>query len=220
MLDKDFTRESISDRLLHMDCHERFGQLCERLGLAAGIAEVHWDALAARYSEPHRHYHNLAHVGSMLETMDRVKADGPALELAIWFHDVIYDPKSGDNERRSADFFQSGLGELLDDELSEQVVRLIRATDYASRRNGRSDEDLIRDIDLSILGSTAGGYKDYAEAIRSEYAHVRDKEFSKGRRAVLEGLLSEQIFHTEPLAGLESKARTNIQAEIDGLAVL
>src|SRR4051812_36368693 len=63
--------------------------------------------LAQRYSEPHRHYHTLDHLLAMLDTLAALPlpaASQPAVQLAVWFHDAIYDPKASDNEERSAAF--------------------------------------------------------------------------------------------------------------------
>ena len=65
--------------------------------------------LVNAYSEPQRHYHTLQHVKHMLESLHGVQ---PCLneemvmtvELAIWFHDCVYDPyvkEAGKNERDS-----------------------------------------------------------------------------------------------------------------------
>ena len=53
------------------------------------------------YGSPGRHYHTFGHVWSCLLELDRVRSlcGSPlALELAVWFHDAVYDPQAGDNE--------------------------------------------------------------------------------------------------------------------------
>lgn len=73
-----------------------------------------------RYTEPQRYYHTMAHVEEMLNYFlqyqkgtrpdHRLPEDGArclALELAVLFHDVVYDPKRGDNEECSADWFSA-----------------------------------------------------------------------------------------------------------------
>ena len=68
-----------------------------------------YDALVARYSEPHRRYHTLQHLAECFAAFDEIAhlAEHPAdVELALWFHDAIYDTRRSDNEQRSAE--QSG----------------------------------------------------------------------------------------------------------------
>jgi len=75
-----------------------------------------YDDLVERYSEPHRHYHDLRHVSRCLMELDeaRSQADNPfEVELAIWFHDAVYDPRRSDNEEASARYAKKTLGKLL-----------------------------------------------------------------------------------------------------------
>ena len=61
------------------------------------------DALLARYSEPHRRYHTLQHLAECFAAFDEIAdlAQHPAdVELALWFHDAIYDTRRSDNEQR------------------------------------------------------------------------------------------------------------------------
>ena len=63
--------------------------------------------LCDRYTEPQRAYHTLQHIEESLVLFASVHhlAENPVdVELAIWFHDVIYDPKASDNEERSTGF--------------------------------------------------------------------------------------------------------------------
>lgn len=197
-----------------MSSSGRFIHLCDEAGVPLDAAGVTWESLHSRYSEPHRHYHNLRHIGAMLAKMDEVSPGHTAMELAIWFHDVIYDPRARDNEEQSAAFFVTEMADHLDPVLCSEVVRLILATDYARERTGSADEDLLRDIDLSILASAPGDYQAYVEAVRREYAHVPDEDFRKGRKTVMERFLEGRIFHTDAFAAEEARARQNISAEM------
>lgn len=65
------------------------------------------DALVARYREPHRRYHGVAHLAAVLRTLDELLAPepaSPAVRFAAWFHDAVYDPTApaGANEAASA----------------------------------------------------------------------------------------------------------------------
>ena len=57
------------------------------------------------YRTPARAYHNLRHVEHCLKEFDAVKdkaSNLAAVEVAIWFHDAVYDTKVSDNEEKSA----------------------------------------------------------------------------------------------------------------------
>lgn len=198
-----------------MDLSHRFTELCRSIGITTEKAESVFRGLTAHYSEQHRSYHNLAHITYMLDELDASGVHSVDIELAIWFHDAIYDPKKQDNELQSAEYFRAELGIHLDDKLSEDVFRLIIATDPTRPRSEQADENLLIDIDLSILGAEPAAYNEYKNAIRSEYSHVPEKEFNAGRIGILTHFLSREIYATECFKTRENQARDNISAEIE-----
>jgi hypothetical protein len=63
------------------------------------------EQLLCAWDEPQRHYHTLQHLAECLTMFDTLRAHAgqPAdIELALWFHDAIYDVQGHDNEARSA----------------------------------------------------------------------------------------------------------------------
>ena len=57
-----------------------------------------------------RYYHTLRHIIYMLDNIHDFKLskkDEYKLELAIWFHDIVYDSTRTDNEKLSANNFKS-----------------------------------------------------------------------------------------------------------------
>jgi predicted metal-dependent HD superfamily phosphohydrolase len=138
------------------------------------------------------------------------------LEVAIWFHDLIYDPRAPDNEARSAEEAARFLGDC---PLIPKIHRLILATRHQGEASP-GDEELIADIDLSILGSEFPVYQNYASAIRSEYSLVIEPDYIAGRTKVLSAFLERpHIFSTSYFrTTLESIARRNLESEIRSLA--
>ena len=139
------------------------------------------------------------------------------MELAIWFHDVVYDPLGRLNEEKSAEYFVEHFGACPPDSLTENVVRLILATDSTRPRTGTHDENLIIDIDLTILGASPEDYAVYKDAIRSEYSAVPEEKFRGGRKAILLRFLSQPIYSTDYFQQLETQARINMQEELQML---
>lgn len=73
----------------------RWNRLMAAFGLP-GAGET-FDLLVDAYSQKHRHYHTGAHIDHCLREFDVAAglAIEPAeVELALWFHDAIYDPYS------------------------------------------------------------------------------------------------------------------------------
>jgi predicted metal-dependent HD superfamily phosphohydrolase len=184
-------------------------------------AEVVLDELLRAHSEPTRKYHTIEHIGSLLSQLEQhghAVVDRDAVELAILFHDVVYDPRRRDNEETSAALAGERLAILgFPGGVIAKVKRYIFATRHA-QDFVTSDCDLamLLDLDLSTLAAAPGEYRAYAEAIRLEYAHVPDELYRPGRRRILAGFLGRQrIYLIDQLHVLwEERARTNISGEI------
>ena len=163
---------------------------------ASGDPSPWYDRLAAAYSEPHRHYHNQQHIAECLGEFDHARhlaQQQDAVEFAIWFHDVVYEPKAGDNEERSAELAVSCLAEAkLSQTLVEDVRKLVIATKHHEGGPG-SDEAVIVDVDLSILGQGEKRFAEYEEQIRQEYGWVPAAIFASKRAEILESFLGAQI---------------------------
>lgn len=184
------------------------------IDLPVGSVSI-WNLFLRSYADNGLAYHNLDHIEDCLNQFDerREEAHDPlALELAIWFHDLVYDPQAPDNEEQSA-LLASGF--LTRCPIRDSVAELILTTRHTAPPVTR-DGELLCDIDLSILASTPDRYHRYAGAIRQEYSFVPDSEYQSGRVAVLETFLDRPaIFHLDNSRRLfESPARQNIQSEI------
>ena len=196
---------------------EKFCLPCARLEIAEPLARNAFIELTKHYGEPHRAYHNLHHIERMLGFFHAMCEPDDAMELAIWFHDAVYDPKRSDNEEQSARCFSRLLSDSLPASLAERVCRLILATDPRIPRSGRADENLLIDIDRAILASSPAEYETYRLAIRREYGHVGDAQFAAGRGAFLKDCLTRPIFTTPDFLAFEEKARENLQRELAAL---
>lgn len=207
---------SVPENLTAPDLFRRWMDLCHRLGLDGGNE---WETFDRHYVQSQRGYHNLSHIADCLRQLDAYPGeiqDPVALEIAIWFHDLIYDPRASDNEVRSADEAERFLGGSA---LGSKVRELILATCHRGTIPC-GDEELIADIDLSILGSEPSVYRKYAAAIRSEYAFVAEPDYVTGRYKVLSAFLKRpRIFSTAHFrATLESIALRNLESELRSLA--
>jgi predicted metal-dependent HD superfamily phosphohydrolase len=195
---------------------DSFLRLLGELSISTNVALDLWNDLRARYEEAHRHYHNLEHINEMLALAASVPS--PELELAIWYHDAIYDPKASDNEALSAALFQQHLGAVLSTDAVQQVTALVIATDHRLERPTDALANLIIEIDLAILGSSAERYARYAADIRLEYAFVSEQDYRIGRSRVLRSFLNRDLFVTERGRSFANQARLNLMAELEQLS--
>ena len=133
--------------------HERMArELWQRAGYS-GHWKYPFTRLVERYGESGRHYHTLAHVQQCLETFDALRDDAEnpdAVEMALWFHDAVYDTRKKDNEAMSA-----GLAEVVLDvggfptDYIALVRRLVLATTHRDPPND-ADEAVLIDCDLAV----------------------------------------------------------------------
>jgi predicted metal-dependent HD superfamily phosphohydrolase len=182
-----------------------------------------FNQLVAAYSERHRHYHTLQHLRECLAHLDAATslARRPAeVELALWFHDAIYDPRRDDNEQRSADWAASAArAGGCAAEVAQRVHALVLATRTHEAASDDPDTRLLLDIDLAILGAAPARFAEYERQVRAEYAHLPEPDFRAGRARVLAGFVARpRIYGTDAFHdALEIRARGNLHAALSAL---
>ncbi|TPX36977.1 hypothetical protein SmJEL517_g01023 [Synchytrium microbalum] len=180
-----------------------------------------WDTIRSRYSESQRRYHTLSHLKNLLSLLDTYPVHNPlAVELAIWFHDVIYDPTRHDNEEQSIVVFEKyAVDASIEPTVAEEVTTMIRATiSHKLPETGVTDDlKLFLDFDLEVLSWLWSDYEEYSKAIRQEYIHMPDSDYTAGRAGVLERFLGRPrlYFSEEFFATREQRARGNLRKEIE-----
>jgi predicted metal-dependent HD superfamily phosphohydrolase len=200
-----------------------FADLLARFGVSSGAAAPLFVRLVAAYGEPGRHYHTVGHIAHVLQVVGQLApltADLPAVRLAAWFHDAVYDPRRGDNEAQSAAFARRTLGPLgVPEAILDAVGRLIMATATHRPPSANPDFAVLLDADLAILGEPPAIYADYALKIRREFAWLPASAYRAGRSAVLRRFLARPtIYLTTALrASHEAQARQNLRRELADL---
>ena len=193
---------------------ERFEALWGRcIGDGAGAV---FDELEALYREPHRRYHTAGHIEHCLDRLDLAAGcmDEPdAVEMALWFHDAIYDVPGQENELRSAELFAARAAGRGSEHFRSKVHRLIMATCHLDRPPATLDESFMVDIDLSSFGLPWEEFLRDSRAVRAELPHLTDAEFHPRQRKFLESLVSRPVFcFTEFFRDRhEARARANIE---------
>jgi predicted metal-dependent HD superfamily phosphohydrolase len=176
----------------------------------AAVFELVYD----HYAESHRYYHTPEHIRHCLRQFDAVSGaleDPDAIEMSLWFHDVIYDPRARDNERKSAELFVERARNCFDVAFCEKVFRLILVTTHKSLPVAL-DEQYMVDIDLSSFGQPWIDFKRDSDAVRKEYSHMSDKAFFDGQVRFLQSLLDRPNFYATGYFrdNFEHSARRNI----------
>jgi predicted metal-dependent HD superfamily phosphohydrolase len=184
------------------------------------IAHVTFTQIVTAYSIPERYYHTLEHIEHVLniiETFQDQTKDMTVVQLAAWFHDLVYDTQANDNEERSAEYASDWLASLgFSSRIIATVSRFILSTKSHQAAPDDFECQVFLDADLAILGSPPVEYGHYAVAIRQEYAWLPEAEYLVGRKRVLQRFLQrDRIYYTEPMfQAFELSARSNILQEI------
>ncbi len=181
------------------------------------------DQVASAYADPARGYHDTAHLATVLERLAELERAGVAYDrlpvlLAAWFHDAVYDGER-DAEERSAAWAEDALRGLVSDAVVAEVARLVRLTETHEPADDDVNGCALSDADLSILAAPGGAYAAYTDAVRTEYAHLDDATFRRGRAQVLQGLATKpRLFHTGYARDQwEGPARANVERELVAL---
>lgn len=195
--------------------------------LSASATQRWWERIVELYTEPQRHYHTLEHLEELNAYLDIVRPclyDVPTVAWTLFFHDIIYDPKRGDNEEKSADLWLDFCREMrLECDWHEpQVVTTVRnyilQTKHHMACPDDADKDLLYflDMDVAILGASHERYVRYADQIAREYGHYPRDAYCSGRKRILEVFLqAPRLFRTPEIASrCAEAARANLQYEI------
>lgn len=202
----------------------RWDELWSRLGCTPPSAEYYVE-LVDYYREAGRAYHNLLHLSACLRHFDTVAHAMmmPAeIELALWCHDVIYDPHRHDNEAASAawavDLLTAAQAAA---PLLTRINELILLTRH-DQPPPDADAALLLDIDLAILGAAPPRFDEYERQIRQEYHWVAWPVYCTRRRTVLQAFLDRPTIYHSPLfqEQYESAARANLARSLQALTQL
>jgi len=182
-----------------------------------------WEEIVYRYSEQHRHYHNLNHIAYLFSWCDKYidQIKHPAVVgFAIIYHDIIYDTYRQDNEEQSAEIAEAHLTQL---NISSKLIKNVREFILATKNHVMNEDFLLNedlamflDFDMAILASVEDFYKSYSEKIRQEYSKYSDELYKAGRKLALQKVLEMPVIFNTTIfkETFEPVARQNIKKEI------
>lgn len=185
------------------------------------------EELLGRWSEPHRNYHSLTHLGSVLHGVGALQRAGeltsqqrPVVALAAWFHDAVYAGAPETDEELSARLAEERLEALLPASAVAETARLVRLTAHHDPQTGDRSGAVLVDADLAVLAQAPEHYSRYVAAVRADYSHVAEEDFRRGRAKVLQRLLAApSLFRTATGAQRwEPQARVNLMRELGQLS--
>jgi predicted metal-dependent HD superfamily phosphohydrolase len=164
--------------------------------------------------------HHLDECFEKLRELEAEAVHAGEIEVALWFHDAIYDVRRSDNEAKSADWARTVATEAgVAGEAAERIHGLVMCTMHDAVPAGE-DQRIVVDVDLSILGAPQERFDEYEAQIREEYAWVPEETFRARRRDVLAQFLARpSVFSTRTfLDRYETRARRNLGRSIRKLS--
>lgn len=179
-----------------------------------------FNQIVVAYSSPNRFYHNLEHINHVLEVIQTLESQIQninTIQFAAWYHDIIYDTKTKDNEEQSAEYALTVLSSL---SIPSNIIQKVRFLILTTKNHQISTNDVeaqaLLDADLAILGSRLCEYNKYAESIRQEYIWIPEVKYFTTRKQVLQKFLQrDNIYFTQLMQQeKEQAARNNLQREI------
>lgn len=153
--------------------------------------EMSLEEIKKKYNHHSRFYHNFNHIEELLST---IEVDDDALILAILFHDIMFDAKSTQHEKESADYFLKVCG--ADDSVKETVERLILATENMKTAGEVLENEIIRVDRLILHKKDINSLLNWERSIFSEHQYLSISEYKKGRIAFLNQAFEETGNHT------------------------
>ncbi len=205
-------------------------EFVQRAGGHPQIADDGFTILAKLYSHPPRAYHTMGHISWCLDLLremfpSEARAANPVvydrIELALWFHDCVYDAKRKDNEVQSARVL-IGMATMLglDSKLADDAAKDVEATTHTDWKTPRDfPTQWVLDLDLASLGFAPEVFDKNSAQIREEYSFVPDEAFRIGRKAALQGFLDRPRLYltNECFERFEARARDNLKRSIEAL---
>jgi predicted metal-dependent HD superfamily phosphohydrolase len=189
------------------------------LGADVALSAPIFAVILDNYGASGRHYHGVAHLQALLALLAQhaCQAPGAATRLAVWWHDVIYEALSGDNEAKSGEMARIHLTQLAaPTALTERVCALITATKNHFAAPSFGEDDVFMDADIAILGAPEDVYRRYTQQVRAEYAMVPTQRFNLGRAGFLKSASAfPRLFKTDLFeATYGPQARINMAQEL------
>ncbi len=192
----------------------------------AGFDRIRIGQVLRFYDEPHRRYHDRAHLREMLDAARELAVDlTPAQALAVLFHDAIYVPGAarGTNEALSAQLlrlYATGVDAATVDRAGAIVL------DTAEHVARRAESEAVLDLDLLRLAAAPPAFDTYSRQIFEEQrpligatdAAAAWRQFEARRQPFFRLLLARDAIFGLPLFydRFETRARSNLRRALAG----
>lgn len=189
----------------------------EKFGFAPD--PFYFQELVLRYQEPHRHYHNLDHIESVIKRIYQLAINNGLNDnhlfhavLGAFYHDAVYVPGWGENEAFSEQMAVDRLKAIgLEDLPVTYIAHAIRETKGHAYRGQARSVQLLLDADLYELSTN---YDENKDKIRWEFGLPSEEDWIEGRSKFLKAYLAlDKLYKLPGQEHQEGRARRNMLQE-------
>ncbi|XP_076040072.1 uncharacterized protein LOC143024783 [Oratosquilla oratoria] len=197
------------------------------------VSERWWGTVSSQYTGEGRVFHNYSYLQQLFVLYHQYEdklSNSQAVALAIFFHKLDYNPRSGEDGVKNLERFRNFMQEAGDGHQESPLAKSVETLLEASSTNlteahmteggsGSDDIHYFIDFTMSILGASQQEYDQYTTKIQAEYTHLATAAYNQLRAKILKSLLLiPNVFATREFQNeYESTARDNIQKEINRL---
>ncbi|XP_047498005.1 uncharacterized protein LOC125045019 [Penaeus chinensis] len=197
------------------------------------VSERWWSTISRQYTEEGRVYHGhtyLAQMFSLYHQYQEKLTNAQAVAVAIFFHKLEYNPRSGDSDTKNLERFEEFMAEAGEGQQESALATAVKSLLEASVSNlteahmmeggsGADDVHYFLDFTMAVLGAPVVEYDQYTTKIQAEYIHLPTTAYNQLRVKILKSLLlMPNIYATREFQKEREKtARENLQREIDNL---
>lgn len=157
-----------------------------------------------RWNEKHRKYHTISHLEDLIQQINTYNGLSPKeydmLTLTAIFHDVIYNPRRGDNEVQSAEFFLNHIAMNKDIPDIQEIATMIRDTKNHTPSTHLSG--IFSNMDMSIVRRPYPELLKWEDEISYEYSHLPRIVYVIGRVRFLRQMIKKFPENKEALRKL------------------
>jgi dephospho-CoA kinase len=168
-----------------------------------------------RHGDPLRVYYTWLYVEHTLKMLKDVRhhaANPSAIEWALKFQHAYFLPSVANNKEMSARL----ASDWLDEDLAEEVARLIMVTVDCDPDDGDIDSQIMSDCELAILAASPPVFQNLEWKLWMQYRPMTATDFRTRRIAQFKSLMErEHIFRTDHFRLMyERQARENLETAI------
>ncbi|SFV50557.1 hypothetical protein MNB_SV-12-25 [hydrothermal vent metagenome] len=195
-----------------------FKLLSQNFSTQTELIKQLWMEIEIFHNTPTRHYHTLQHLANIDKERKKIKLnfeEDTIFQFATYYHDIIYNIESKNNEKESAILAKKRLYQLeVPNYIINEVCELINLTKMHKKIEKRVHAYFL-DADLAILGASPKEYQRYIKQIREEYRVYNETIYNRGRQKVLKNFIEKkELYQTDYFRDrYEKQARENIKNE-------